>query len=227
MFTLADLLQQDRKFINPYLVRINDYGHWVFTDDQAPKIRGLWAREIFKNQNPLHVEIGTGNGFHFADYAQKNPAVSLVGFEIKFKTLVQTIARARNVGCVNGRMIKGDARQLSRYFADGEVQKLMIHFPDPWPKPRHHKNRLMSADFYKEVERVLAPGGVLEFKTDHREYFLSATEQLKESHLVTEAWTEDLHNSPLKEGNFVTQFERLFLQRNHPINAFVLRKPLV
>lgn len=221
---MVDITAVERKNINPYVHMIEDYSDWVLMDHQARDVRGQWNRKIFTTSKPLDVEIGTGNGFHFAHYAKQNPERSLVGFEIKFKTLVQSIARARREGCENARMIKGDAQRLSDYFDDGEVQKLMIHFPDPWPKLRQQKNRLLNKMFFSEAYRVLAKGGVLEFKTDHYGYFQWATQQATQSDFLMTFYTEDLHNSFVSETNFVTQFESLFLRKAQPIFFFSLKK---
>jgi tRNA (guanine-N7-)-methyltransferase len=219
------MIPAERKAINPYVDLIEDYSQWVFTEEQARQLRGQWQKYVFKSDNPVHVEIGTGNGFHFAHYAKANPDIPLVGFEIKFKTVVQTIARAIKNGSQNTRMVKGDARNLSSYFADDKVEKIMIHFPDPWPKTRQQKNRLLSKDFFAEAFKVLAAGGRLEFKTDHYEYFRWATSQAGLSEFKMEFYTEDLHSSFISSYNYVTQFESLFIKKAQPIFFFSLKKP--
>jgi tRNA (guanine-N7-)-methyltransferase len=197
---------------------------WAYSEKDAQKNRGQWALHVAGAQVPVHVEIGTGNGAHFAHYAETCPNVSLLGFEIKFKTLVQSIERARSSGAIHARMIKADARKLSDYFAPSEVEKVMVHFPDPWPKRRQQKNRLMNQNFFKELEIVLKPGGTLEFKTDHYGYFLFAARNASASSLRLVHYTEDLHHSFVAEKNFVTAFEALFLKKGQSIYSFTLQK---
>jgi tRNA (guanine-N7-)-methyltransferase len=221
---LGQGIPEDRKHINPYVGLIEDYSPWVFMEEQARLLRGEWKNLVFNSPRPLDVEIGTGNGFHFSHYAETHPERSLVGFEIKFKTVVQSIARARRGNCENVKMVKGDASKLSEYFAENEVQKIIVHFPDPWPKPRQQKNRLLNREFFREAYRVLAPGGTLEFKTDHFGYFQSATQQVAGAELMMDFYTEDLHHSFKSHENFVTQFESLFLRKNQPIFFFSLKK---
>ncbi len=215
---------ENRKFINPYIQKMGDYDQWVLTEPRAKSLPSQWSSQVFQNQNPLHVEIGTGNGTHFAHYAQSNPDVSLVGFEIKFKTLVQSISRTRSHDCVNARMVLGSVKLLTEYFAPNEVEKIIIHFPDPWPKKRQQKNRLISTDFLNSAHTVLKPGGVLEFKTDHHEYFLTATSRIRQSPFTLLGYTEDLHRSVWAQANFKTQFESLFLNKRQRICYFSLRK---
>lgn len=216
---------ENRKFINPYIQKMADQGEYVLQEEPAKNSKSLWSSAVFKNDRPLHVEIGTGNGFHFAHYAQQNPNVSLVGFEIKFKTLVQSIGRARVHDCTNARMVLGPVKLMSDYFANGEVEKILIHFPDPWPKIRQRKNRLMSVEFLQSAYAALSPGGILEFKTDHHEYFLSTAALLRQTPFVLKAYTENLHHSAWAEVNFKTQFESLFLRKKQRINYFCLHKP--
>jgi tRNA (guanine-N7-)-methyltransferase len=211
-------------FVNPYIRRMELQDDWVYTEEMAKAGRGQWSQKIPNARNAVHVEIGTGNGFHFAEYAKTRSDVAFLGFEIKYKTLVQSIERARDVGATRARMIKADARQLSQYFAPQEVEKVIVHFPDPWPKRRQQKNRLLNKAFFRELEVVLKTGGELEFKTDHYGYFLFAARNAAESQLTMVHYTEDLHHSFAAGENFVTAFEALFLKKGQSIFSFKLRK---
>ncbi len=212
------------RFVNPYIRRMELQEDWVYSDETAKKNRGKWAQVVTGREVPVHVEIGTGNGFHFAHYAQTRPDVAFLGFEIKFKTLVQSIERAIDSGAKSARMIKGDASILSDYFAPQEVEKVIVHFPDPWPKRRQQKNRLLKLNFFRELETVLKTGGELEFKTDHYGYFLFAAREAMKSNLTLIHYTEDLHHSFIADENFVTAFEALFLKKGQSIFSFKLRK---
>lgn len=211
-------------FVNPYIRQMQLQQEWVFSDVEAKNCRGLWAEQVAGRGKPVHVEIGTGNGFHFAHYAKTQPDLTFLGFEIKFKTLVQSIERARSEGAHHARMIKGDARKLSDYFAPYEVEKVIVHFPDPWPKRRQQKNRLLNKEFFRELEIVLAEGGRFEFKTDHFGYFQFAARNAAESNLIMTHYTEDLHHSFVASENFVTAFEALFLKKGQSIFSFCLQK---
>ena len=213
-------------FINPYIQRMELQDDWVFSEDVAKETRGQWAQKITSEASAVHVEIGTGNGFHFAEYAKTRAEVAFLGFEIKYKTLVQSIERARDFGAVRARMIKADARKLSDYFGPQEVEKVIVHFPDPWPKRRQQKNRLLNKAFFRELEVVLKTGGEFEFKTDHYGYFLFAARNAAESQLTIIHYTEDLHHSFVAGENFVTAFEAFFLKKGQSIFSFKLRKEI-
>lgn len=211
--------------VNPYVdLAKKEFADWIFFEEQAKLLCGQWREVVKSLQKPLHVEVGTGNGFHFAHYAKANPIQPLLGFEIKYKELVQTIRRSLKAECKNTWMVKADAKNFREFFAPGEVEKVMVHFPDPWPKRRHQKNRLMKASFLTDLYDHLAEPGVIEFKTDHFGYFQWATREVAQSPWSLSYYTEDLHNSYVAEDNYVTHFESIFLKKGQPIFYFELRK---
>ena len=121
-------------------------------------------------------------------------------------------------------MVLGPVKSLTEYFAPNEVEKIIIHFPDPWPKLRQQKNRLMQVPFLLSAFEVLQPGGVLEFKTDHYDYFCFARSQATKTPFTLTSYSEDLHQSLWAKENFKTQFESLFLRKHQPIFYFSLSK---
>lgn len=207
--------------INPYAKLFLDYKEWAYTEEEAQSLKDQWGE---MTEGPIHLEIGTGNGFHFEHYAEAHPQALVVGLEIKYKELVQTIRRARRVSLENVRMIKADAKGLGEIFQPKSLEKVMIQFPDPWPKRRHHKNRLLRTDFFNQLHDLIEDHGVIEFKTDHYGYFQWALKESQKSPWLLAHYTEDLHQSYLAKDNFVTHFESLFLKKGQPIYAFHLKK---
>ena len=115
-----------------------------------------------------------------------------------------------------------DARELPLVFDEGVVEKIYLNFSDPWPKDRPAKRRLTSRQFLERYDRILAKGGVIEFKTDNRELFEFSLEEIQESkwHLV--AHTFDLHHDPaLNEGNVMTEYEEKFSSMGNPIHKLI------
>lgn len=210
--------------VNPYVeLAEKEFRPWIFFSEEAKELRGQWSQRL-KASSPLHIEIGTGNGFHFGNYVKAKPKQTVIGFEIKYKELVQTIRRAKKEEAENAWMIKADAREVSHIFTSGEVEKTMIHFPDPWPKRRHQKNRLMTKQFLKDLYKVSAANGVVEFKTDHFGYFQAATKEVAGTPWRLSYYTEHLHESHVADTNFVTLFEQIFLKKKQPIFYYELRK---
>lgn len=124
---------------NAYIqAMVGEYAQWTLTEVQAPLFKGQWRSQIF-NSTPeveLDVEIGTGNGTHFAHHCFRYPDRKVLGFELKFKPLIQSIRRAVLGGSTNGRMVRYHANMLHEIFAPSEVNRIYIHFPDPWTKEK-------------------------------------------------------------------------------------------
>ncbi len=199
---------------------LDEYSQWAFDEERAPGFRGQWRKTVFEaaDKAPLDLEIGTGNGLHFSHRALQVPERNIVGLEIKFKPLIQSIRRARNGGAVNARMVRYHARLVNDLFAEGELNNVYIHHPDPWTKRSKHKHRLMQVDFLHTLYKLQRPGSFVDFKTDSHEYFLWALREIKASPYTLERCTEDLHQSQWAGENFITQFERLFIQQGIRIN---------
>lgn len=212
--------------VNPYVeLMYTEFKDWSF-DETANEHQGQWRSHVFKcgDETPLDLEIGTGNGTHFAQLTKNFPERNFVGLELKFKTLVQSIRRSLREGCVNGRMARYRAEGIKDLFSKEEINNVYIHFPDPWPKKRHNKNRLIQTQFLLDLHSVMKPGSFVEFKTDDFPYFQWAVQYFRKSPFEITYYTEDLHNSHRADKNFVTHFESLFLQKGQPIFYCRLKK---
>lgn len=204
-----------------------EFRNWCFTEEEAPALKGEWREQAFKldSSQPLDLEIGTGNGYHFAHHAAKFSDRSLIGIELKYKPLIQAIRRAVNSCCENARILRYNARQLTDLFGPEELNTVYIHFPDPWVKKKQWKHRLIQDEFLEGLYNLQRPGSLLEFKTDNRDYFDWAFEKFKNSKYETIGYSYDLHKSEFAEQNFVTGFENIFLRQGLKINYILLKKP--
>jgi tRNA (guanine-N7-)-methyltransferase len=212
--------------VNPYVeLMYTEFKAWSF-DENALENQGHWRQDVFKcsPETPIDLEIGTGNGTHFAQLTSQYPDRMFVGLELKYKTLVQSIRRSLRQGCQNARMARFRAEGVAQLFAPEELNNVYIHFPDPWPKKRHNKNRLIQGPFLNDLFSVMKPGSFVEFKTDDSDYFQWAVREFRSSPFEIAFFSEDLHNSFRKDKNFVTHFESLFLKKKQPIFYCLLRK---
>lgn len=120
------------------------------------------------------VEIGTGHGESIVAYAQRHPAVDVIGFEVFEPALAATVAKAAATGVTNIRLVNADGAQGVRtLLAPESVTELITYFPDPWHKSRHHKRRMVSAEFASLVASRLATGGAWRLATDWEDYALA------------------------------------------------------
>ena len=221
-------LTRDLRRPTEYVTMMNgEFSDWAFNEERGPLMKGKWRSEAFKvaDEHPLDLEIGTGNGYHFAHLAQKNPDRALVGIELKFKPLVQSIRRAVRAGSTNARIARYDACRLEALFAEGELNDVYIHHPDPWLKKRQWKHRLIQTEFLDILYGLMRPGSIVDFKTDSADYFEWAVERFKTSKFTMTRETWDLHKSEWAGENFVTHFETIFLKKGQPIHYARLVKP--
>lgn len=205
---------------NEYILALHgEYAAWSYDEEAAPTLRGHWREKAFQvpSGTPLDLEIGTGNGLHFAHRATSHPERGLLGIELKYKPLIQSIRRVRRAGMSNARILRYNAYLVHELFQPGELNDVFIFFPDPWEKTRQHKHRLIQDDFLKLLHETQAPGSHFYFKTDSRDYFDWALTRFQRSPYRVVDHTYDLHGSPLAAGNFITQFENIFIRQGIPI----------
>jgi tRNA (guanine-N7-)-methyltransferase len=120
--------------------------------------------------NETWLEIGFGGGEHLAAQALAHPDVLLLGAEPFLNGVASALRHVDEAGLANVRLHAGDARDLVERLPEASLARVFILFPDPWPKTRHHKRRLIQAAFISELARVMLPGARLRFATDWADY---------------------------------------------------------
>src|SRR5690606_14541673 len=127
---------------------------------------------VFGRRAPLVVEVGSGNGEALVRAARERPDLDLLGFEVWLPGIGHALAQVQAAGADgtrpgNLRLVPADAAQaLGTLLAPGSVEEVWTFFPDPWPKTRHHKRRLVTPQFARTVATVLRPGGLWRLATD-------------------------------------------------------------
>lgn len=116
------------------------------------------------------LEIGFGGGEHLVAQAAANPDARFIGVEPFLNGVASCLRHIEESGVTNVRLHQGDAREVLAQLADPSLDRVDILFPDPWPKTRHHKRRLIQPHFVDELARVLNPGGAVRFATDWANY---------------------------------------------------------
>ncbi len=137
------------------------------------------AAELFGCEAPLEIEVGTGKGLFLSAAAVTQPDRNVLGVEIAKKYARYSAARLATRELPNAVVLNSDAQRLfHELLPDACLAAVHVYFPDPWWKARHKKRRVMNESFARDVERTLAPGGVLHFWTDVEEYFQATVELL-------------------------------------------------
>jgi len=127
-------------------------------------------RALMPAAEVVWLEIGFGGGEHLAAQGARHPQVLLIGAEPFQNGVASALRHIDEQGLANIRLHDGDARELIARLPDASVERVFILFPDPWPKTRHHKRRLVGAETVAELARVLASGGRLRFASDWADY---------------------------------------------------------
>ena len=127
------------------------------------------------------LEIGFGGGEHMAGQAARRPEALILGVEPFLNGVASALRHVDEAGLSNVRIRQGDAREVAAQLPSASLQRVFILFPDPWPKTRHHKRRLIQPAFVDELARVLKPGGRLRFATDWRDYAAWTLERMVRS----------------------------------------------
>jgi tRNA (guanine-N7-)-methyltransferase len=176
-----------------------------------------WA-ELFGNANPVELEIGFGKGTFLVEEAKARPEVNFFGIEYARWYWRYASDRLRRNGCTNVRTVRAEAVYfLTEFVPADSLAVLHVYFPDPWPKKRHHKRRLIQESFVPLMKRVLAPGGRVQIVTDHAEYF----EQIQ-AVIGNGGFSVVDYGRPdsADQGEFVgTNFERKYRREGRPFYA--------
>ncbi len=156
--------------------------------EYPPQLRPLRLEAVFGNESPVEVDVGPGKGGFLLGRALACPEINFLGIEWVHAYAAYVADRAYRASLPNVRTVCADAADFFQTsLPDNSVSRVHIYFPDPWPKRRHRRRRLITPAFLCEVRRVLQPAGWLDIITDDADYFeqiqqaLSATEGLDET----------------------------------------------
>ena len=142
-------------------------------EDLLPKVAfsaETIAEQVADHTGPIHFEIGFGGGEHLAFQAERHPDALLFGAEPFINGVAKLLTQVEDQGLQNIRVLEGDARPALDALPDGALDRLFLLQPDPWPKKRHHKRRMVSQNFFKEAGRLLRPGAELRISSDIADY---------------------------------------------------------
>lgn len=182
--------------------------------DDSNKYKGKW-KEVFKNDNPIHIEIGMGKGKFIRDMALSNSNINFIGIEKYDSVIARAIEKTNELEINNLFLIRMDARLIEDVF-DREIDLIYLNFSDPWPKDRHVKRRLTSREFLERYDYIFKDGKRIIMKTDNLGLFDFSLESLKEYGYNLDYVTNDLHKN--KKNIVTTEYEDKFVKLGNKIN---------
>ncbi len=176
------------------------------------KYIGTWHK-LFKNNNPIFIEIGMGMGKFIYTQALNNPDINYIGIERYDNVIARAIKKIDN-RLDNLYLVRTDARFIDEIF-DKEVDKLFLNFSDPWPKKRQINKRLTSPVFLEKYDKIFRNKCDIEFKTDNRNLYIYSIESISNYGYGLNNVSFDLHNT--SEDIVTTEYEDKFVEKGNPI----------
>ena len=177
----------------------------------------LSTEQIFGNSNSSAIEIGFGEGEFLVEIAKDNPGWNYLGIEIKYFRYKKAIALARKENVRNIKFLHFDADlAVEQVLAENSFDMVYINFPDPWPKDRHQKHRIINDRFLENLHRLMKDGSSLEFTSDHLDYVTHTIEHFGRHPKFSNIYGDKGYATEVS-GRPRTKFEKEFLEENREI----------
>ena len=186
---------------------------------------GLRFDAVFGNGNPIEVEIGSGKGRFIIRSSRDNPHTNYIGIERAYKFFTIMKERVEKARTVNVRLLRTEADYfIPAYVPPGSVQAFHIYFPDPWPKTKHRRRRLVNPDFFDMLRDRLAPGGCIRLATDFAEYFAIMLRTGRGCAGLEELYCRTIDPAGADPESGATHYERKYLMHGRAIYRAAYKK---
>jgi len=186
-------------------------------------LRQWWPAD--RRALPIELEIGCGKGTFLVQQAGATPNVNYLGIEWAREYWRHAADRFKRNGLMHVRMLHADAGEFVRWHVlDHTFTTVHIYFPDPWPKKRHHKRRLIQAPFLRELHRALTDAGQVRIVTDHEHYYHWIGEHAERLNDLFERRPFEKSQSTRDDEVVGTNFERKYRREGRPFHALMLVK---
>lgn len=184
--------------------------------------KGRW-QDVFGNDCPIHVELGTGKGKFISELSAQHPQLNFIGVDMYDELIRRAGEKALEVHEANEsepsnlRLIRCNIEHIEELFAEGEVTRFYLNFSDPWPKKRHAPRRLTHPVFLEKYKSILNEWGDIHFKTDSMTLFEFSLNAFADLGLQLRNISLDLHREGTPEGHVFTEYELKFSEQGMPI----------
>lgn len=194
--------------------KLLSYQNYVIKED-IDKLKGVWSNK-FNNNNPIHVEFGTGRGKFITTLAKQNPNINYIAMEIKEEVLLKAVEKADEANLKNILFIWGNVNSILDYFDKGEISRVYVNFCDPWPKTRWSKRRLTHSNYLNKYKEILNDEGEVHFKTDNQDLFEFSLNEIASNDWLLKNISLDLAKNENIE-NVTTEYEDKFMSQGMKI----------
>lgn len=202
---------QNRDFREPFLFN---------SDETQMDVKGKWDELVFKNGQPITLELACGKGEYTVNLAQKYPDRNFIGIDFRGARIFTGAKQAIEENRTNVAFARMRIENITNFFAPNEVDEIWITFPDPFPKDRHEKHRLTYVNFLKLYKQILKPNAIIQLKTDDIDLFRYTRQVIDDNKLNLLYYKEDIYSAPLDFDvlEIKTFYEKQFLAVGKSIN---------
>ena len=163
---------------------------------------------VFKNNNPLYIEIGMGKGNFIIENARRYKNINFIGIEKYDSVIVRAVEKLEKEELPNLRLLRMDASTIDEIF-NKDIDLIYLNFSDPWPKARHYKRRLSSEEFLKRYDKIFKSKKHIIMKTDNRKLFEFSIKSFTDYGYKINNLSLNLYEDDIK-GNIPTEYEEKF-----------------
>lgn len=188
--------------------------------NEVYRLKGKWRKEVFKNDNPLVLELGCGKGEYTVELAKRYPEKNFIGIDIKGARFWRGAKTAIEEDIPNAAFIRTQIELIEYVFAENEVDEIWITFPDPQIKYKRTKHRMTNLEFLERYRKVLKPDGLMHLKTDSEfmhGYTLGLLQGLGQEVLYSNHNVYKLEGSPEEVTKIQTFYENQYLENDKAI----------
>jgi tRNA (guanine-N7-)-methyltransferase len=205
---------KNKKFINPYIGAIKEFKGVVLSKEEFKKL---------KIKLPIVLDIGCGNGEYLAYQAKNNKNKFFIGFELQYKEVYRAAKKIKDSNLDNCIVLREDAKLIPEMLKKNSVSYVNILFPDPWPKQRQKKHRLIKKTYLEKFIPIMKKNSFIKIKTDDDDYFLQIFNSFNfftETKIISLLeFSRDLQISKyLSKDDYKTPFQRIFIRQKKLIN---------
>ena len=177
--------------------------------------KGKW-QTLFKNRNPIYLELGMGRGDFIIDMAKTYPNINFIGLEAIDSQMVRAVENLTNKNLPNLKLINCNAEDVDNIFQK-EIDTIYLTFCDPWPKKIDEKKRFTHINFLKKYDKIFKKQKHIILKTDNKGFFAYSLETLSNYWYTFKRVSLDLHHDENPIANIMTNYEKQYFKEGRPI----------
>ena len=192
------------------IIKTSDY-----TISNPSEYKNKW-KDLFKNSNPIDLELGMGRGEFIINMAIKYPNINFIGLELDEGQIATACKKLSGKNLSNLKLIKANAMDIDKFFGK-EINTIYLTFSEPWPKKKDEKKRFTHESYLRLYDKVFKKDKHIILKTDNKILFASALESLSKYWYEFDRVSLDLHHDENHIENVMTDFEKQYYKENRPI----------